>query len=68
MSSLQSFNTVNSSIQMRLENAQHSGFLTYIACVCGDSRLHAMKMGNLIVYEARYSGNKDFGCFYAVKD
>ncbi len=53
---------------MRLENARYSGFLTHIACVCRGSRLHAMKMGNMIVYEARYSGNKDFGRFYAVKD
>jgi hypothetical protein len=68
MCSLQSFNTVNSSIQMRLKNARHSGFLTHIACVCEDSCLHAMKMGDMIVYEARYNGNKDFGRFYAVKD
>jgi hypothetical protein len=68
MCSHQPFNTVNFSIKMLPKNARGSGFLTHIACICEDRRLHAMKMGNTIVYEARYSGNKDFGRFHAVKD
>jgi hypothetical protein len=53
---------------MRPKNARRSGFLIHIACICEDRRLRAIKMSNTIVYEARYSGNKDFSRFYVVND